>query len=288
MKKLSKLLLIMLLFFILSGCVRKTGQQVLSADNVAISYHVQGQGKPALVFVHGWCCDKRYWKFQVPYFAEQYKVVTIDLAGHGDSGLGREDYTIEAFGSDVVAVVKKLQLDEVVLVGHSLGGPVIIEAARKVPGRVLGCIGADTLHNIEKPYDVEENEKMISKLKQAFVGPMQNFVRSAFKADAYPEVVQWIVDNMSLVNSEVGISVIENIGKYDLKEAVKDVQAPIVCINSDFWTTSVEANRKYAQNYKVKLMPGIGHFVMMEDPEKFNRLLAETITELRKAKHAQK
>jgi len=269
MKKPSKLILVTLLFFILPGCARKTGQQVRSADNVMISYDVQGRGKPALVLVHGWCCDKRYWKFQVPYFAREYTVVTIDLAGHGDSGLGREDYTIEAFGNDVVAVVEKLQLDEVVVVGHSLGGAVLIEAARKIPGRVLGCIGADTLHNIEKPYDVEENEKMISRLKADFVGPMQDFVRSAFKPDADPEVVEWVVDKMFSVNPEVGISIIENISKYDLKEAVKDVHAPIVCINSDFWPTNVEVNQKYAVNYDVKIMPGIGHFVMMEDPEKF-------------------
>ena len=106
MKKLLTLLLIMLslLFFSLPGCVGKEKHQVLSADGVTISYDVQGRDEPALVFVHGWCCDKSYWKFQVPYFAKQHKVVTIDLAGHGRSGLGREDYTIKAFGEDVVAV----------------------------------------------------------------------------------------------------------------------------------------------------------------------------------------
>jgi pimeloyl-ACP methyl ester carboxylesterase len=287
MEKLSKLLLITLLLFILPGCARKRNQQVLSADNVVISYNVQGQGKPALVFVHGWCCDKRYWKFQVPHFSEQYKVVTIDLAGHGDSGFGRDDYTIEAFGGDVVAVVEKLQLDEVILIGHSLGGPVIVEAARQMPGRVIGCIGADTLHDIGKSYG-EEAEAIILKLQLDFVGTMQGFVRGAFKADADPEVVEWVVGNMSSINPEVGISVIEHISEYDLKEAVRDVQVPIVCINSDFQPMDIEANRDYARIYEVKMMPGIGHFVMMEDPENFNRLLAETIAELSKGNYAEK
>ncbi len=288
MEKLSKFLVVMLLFFILSGCAREGSNQVLSADNVTISYHVQGEGKPALVFVHGWCCDKRYWKLQVPYFAKQYKVVTIDLAGHGESGLGREDYTIKAFGSDVAAVVEKLDLWEVILIGHSLGGPVIIEAARQMPGRVIGCVGADTLHDIGKVYSDEENEKMIAKLKSDFVGTMQNFVRGAFKANADPEVVEWVVGNMSSVNPKACISMIENMGKYDLKEAVKSVQVPIVCINSDFLPMNIEANRKYAQIYEVKMMPGIGHFVMMEEPEKFNQLLGDTITELRKTNYAEK
>ncbi len=290
MKKLLILLLITLslLFFSLAGCAGKDKHQVLSADGVSISYDVHGRGKPAVVFVHGWCCDKSYWKFQVPYFAERHKVVTIDLAGHGQSGLGREDYTIKAFGNDVVAVVEKLELDEVVLIGHSLGGPVIIEAARQMPEHVIGCVGADTLHDIGKPYSVEENEKMIVKLKSNFVETMQNFVRDVFTIEAEPEVVEWAVDNMSSVNPKACISVIENIGKYDLKEAVKDVQVPIVCINSDFLPMKAEANRKYAQNYKVKMMPGIGHFVMMEDPENFNQLLTDTITELRKTNYPEK
>jgi pimeloyl-ACP methyl ester carboxylesterase len=93
---------------------------------------------------------------------------------------------------------------------------------------------------------------------------------------------------MSSINSEVGISVIEHISEYDLKEAVKDVQVPIVCINSDFQPMDIEANRGYARIYEVKMMTGIGHFVMMEDPGTFNHLLAETIAELKKANYAEK
>ena len=85
MKKNSMLLVITLsLSLSLSGCGREGKGRVVSWDNVAISYDVQGKGEPALVFVHGWSCDKSYWRLQVPYFAKRYKVVTIDLDGTGD------------------------------------------------------------------------------------------------------------------------------------------------------------------------------------------------------------
>jgi len=85
-KPLTLLLIkLFILFFILLGCAPEHNQKVLSADNVPISYNVEGNGKPFLVFVHGWCCDKSYWKFQVPHFSKQHKVVIIDLAGHGES-----------------------------------------------------------------------------------------------------------------------------------------------------------------------------------------------------------
>ena len=123
---------------------------VKSADGVSIAYQVVGSGQPALVFVHGWCCDQSYWDSQVPYFSQRYKVVTIDLAGHGDSGLNRRTWTMAEFGNDVVAVVKELDLDRVVLIGHSMGGFVVAEAERRMPKRVIGLVGADTFHKSSK------------------------------------------------------------------------------------------------------------------------------------------
>lgn len=60
---------------------------VRSADGLPVRYEVLGDGTPALVFVHGWSCDRRYWDGQVGYFADRHRVVAIDLAGHGESGL---------------------------------------------------------------------------------------------------------------------------------------------------------------------------------------------------------
>src|SRR5882762_1994438 len=94
----------------------------ISPDGIRIAYEVHGEGTPALVFVHGWSCDRNYWKGQLEPFAEQFKVVAIDLAGHGESELGRKAWTIGAFGADVAAVVKALGLQHVILIGHSMGG----------------------------------------------------------------------------------------------------------------------------------------------------------------------
>src|SRR5262249_7740442 len=120
----------------------------ISADGVTIHYDVQGQGATALVFVHGWCCDRRYWDRQTAHFAPDYTVVWLDLAGHGTSGHDRTTWTIPAFGADIVAVVEQLGLAQVVLIGHSAGGLVVIEAARRLPTTVIGVVGVDTWRNI--------------------------------------------------------------------------------------------------------------------------------------------
>jgi pimeloyl-ACP methyl ester carboxylesterase len=270
-----------LLFFLtFAGCASIQKHQVHSADNVPISYDVWGAGKPALVFVHGWCCDKRYWSFQVPYFAREYQVVTIDLAGHGASGLGRTDWTIEAFGRDVVAVVEKLDLNQVILIGHSMGGYVIIEAARQMPERVIGLVGVDTLHDFETEFTQEQIEKFVSAFKEDFVRNTVAFVRGMFKPGSDPDMVRDIALDVSSTPPQVGIGALQGYFNYDVIDALKDVHVPVYCINTDLLPTNVEANRRHVVSFEVKLMPGMSHFIMIEDPKTFNRLLDETIDEL--------
>jgi len=274
------LISISLMLLILFNCTPKHEQETLSADNIVISYSVEGNGKPALVFVHGWCCDKSYWKHQVPYFAEKYKVITIDLAGHGKSGLGRKTWSMEAFGNDVVAVLEQLNINQAILIGHSMGGPVIVEAARQTPKRIIGLVGVDTYNNIEETYSQEQIEEFISPFMTNFVETTRNFVRGMFTPDADSLIVEQIANDMSSAPPEVGIGAMQELASYDIIKTLKDVQISIVCINSDKWPTNVEAGQRHVISFELKLMPGIGHFVMIEEPDKFNKLLNETLNEL--------
>ena len=278
----KKLLIVLLMsLFVLAGCGGNNGNQVRSFDNVKISYDVQGKGQPVLVFVHGWSCSKEYWKEQMAYFSKKHKVVTIDLAGHGKSGMSRANYTIEAFGKDVASVAKKLDLDQVILIGHSSGGPVVLEAARQMPARVICLVGVDEFHDIEQGYSRAEIEKIVARLEADFVNETQGFVRQMFPPSADPDLVEWVATAMSSANREVGISAMRNLGNYDLKSAAQEIDVPVYSISSDLWPMNLEVNKKYVKSFKFKFMPGIGHFVMLEDPEKFNKLLEEVTKELK-------
>ena len=149
---------------------------VSSSDGTPIAYEVYGAGEPTLVFVHGWSCDARYWRAQVPVFSGNYQVVICDLAGHGHSGTGRKAYTMAAFGEDVRAVAEATGSHRVILIGHSMGGTVIAEAARLMPEQVIGLIGIDTLENIEYPMTPEELEGMVAPLAKDFQAGSRQFV----------------------------------------------------------------------------------------------------------------
>jgi len=260
----------------------RTVDNAISADGVSIAYEVRGEGEAALIFIHGWCCDRSYWKEQLPHFAEKYKVVAIDLAGHGESGLNRKEWTIEAFGEDVVAVVNKLNLEQVVLIGHSMGGNVIVEAGRRMPKRVLGLVGVDTLRDVEGKYAQEFIDEFFTGMRDNFVEFTKNFVRPMFTSNSDPVLIDEIVTDISSAPPEVGIGAAEaavNFANNEIIQVLREVKAPITCINSDMYQTNVETNQRYAPSFKAKIMSGVGHFNMMEDPETFNRLLDETIQE---------
>jgi len=239
-----------------------------------------------LVFVHGWSCDSRYWREQVPYFAGKYKVVAVDLAGHGHSSQNRKIYSVESFGQDVNAVMEDLDAKKVILIGHSFGGEIVAEAARLAPERVIGIIGVDTLHNLEESFSREEASKLmgLEGFKKDFKSSVKTFVEPMMAAGVEPELKKWIIDDMSSAPPGVGISALEEytgtIADKEMINVFKEVKAPVICINADLWPTNIEANRRYMQSFDVKIMKGAGHFLMLERPEEFNKLLNRSIEEI--------
>lgn len=251
---------------------------VLSADNVPIAYAVYGPvTDPAVVFVHGWSCDSRYWHNQIPYFSKKYRVITVDLAGHGNSGFGRKVYTTEAFGQDVAAVLRQLDVKRAVLVGHSMGGEVILYAAKISPERVIGLVGVDTLEDLGMVYPDEVKNSIYEPIAADFVPEVQKFVRTMFPANADKALVEAVARDMSSAPQDVALSSMKEYFKVSDPELIKDLKVPLKSVNADLWPTNVEGNKKLVLSYEMALMKGHGHFIMLEDPSQFNALLEQMI-----------
>lgn len=254
----------------------------VSSDGVLICYETDGSGAPALVFVHGWSCDRRYWSRQLGHFAGRYQVVVIDLAGHGDSGGGREAWTMPGFGGDVVAVIESLGLEEVVLVGHSMGGDVIAEAAVRMPDRVAGLVWADVYRSLGKPRTPDELEEFLVPFREDFVNATRAFVRAMFVQRSDPDLVEWVVADMSAAPPAVALDAMAHAIGNDraILARLRDSAAPIVAINPDYQPNDIAALKHWG--VRTMLMSGVGHFLMMEDPTTFNRLLDETVAEFKR------
>jgi pimeloyl-ACP methyl ester carboxylesterase len=261
------------------GLEAASAGEVLSADGVTIRYHVEGSGEPALVFIHGWSCDGGYWKNQVPYFSKRYTVVTVDLAGHGESDKDREIWTTEGFGEDVAAVVEALDLDRVVLVGHSMGGPVALEAAKRLGDRVLGIVGVDTFQRLGLKAPDEIAQNFIKPFEADFPGFTVNFVKGMFLPGADSALVSWVAGDMSSAPPAVGIGAMKANLAYDPAPTLEEIHVPIYGVNGSLFPVDIETGRRYAETFEVRIMEGLGHFPMLEDPEGFNGIL-EGIVEI--------
>ncbi|MBN1212176.1 MAG: alpha/beta hydrolase [candidate division Zixibacteria bacterium] len=251
-----------------------------SADGVMIHYRVMGSNNDkALVFVHCWSGDQTYWDETVKAFKDNYKVVTLDLAGHGRSGMNRDEWTIEAFGADVAAVVNKLGLKNVILVGHSMGGAVNIAAANLLPEQVVALIGVDTYQNLQQKMSDEQIKQFTAAFEADFPGVVRQFVSSMFPPTADTALVRKVADDMAAAPKDVAMGAIMSLFKYDAPTALETMRKPIRGINADMVPVSVEGNKAVAESFEVTVLPGYGHFLQLEDPVTFNRELKEAIEE---------
>ena len=274
------LILAVVFCFVASTAFCTKVEKVKSKDGVEIAYTVHGSGEPALVFVHGWSCNQSYWNEQVKTFSHKYKVVTLDLAGHGESGHNRKNYTPKSFGADVAAVVNKLKLKKVILIGHSMGGADIIEAAVLLKGKVIGLIGADTYQDLTQTMEKAQAEQFLKPFKENFVKQTSGFVKSMFTPKSDTVLVNKVVKDMSSAPPEIAMNTILNLFIYNALPSLKQIHIPIISINNDRYPIKVEENRKYVKSFELKTMKGIGHFIMLEDPALFDKLLQESIDEL--------
>jgi pimeloyl-ACP methyl ester carboxylesterase len=254
---------------------------VTSKDSTPISYEIYGTGEPTLVFVHGWSCDARYWRAQLSHFSKNQRVVTLDLAGHGHSGMTRSQYSMKAFGEDVQAVIEAIGSRRIILIGHSMGGSVIAEASRLMPNNVIGLIGIDTLENIEYPLTREEFQAMVAPLKADFREGSRQFAGSMILPGTDQQLREWILSDMSAAPPGVALSAMnEYLSRYITGGAAKifdEIRIPVVTVNADMWPINYEGNRRHMFSYDAIVLKDADHFLMMDRAEDFNRALEKAI-----------
>jgi pimeloyl-ACP methyl ester carboxylesterase len=262
----------------LAMALRVVEATIPSADGTPIRYHAEGEGEPAIVLVHCWTCDRHLWDGQLTRLARGRRVVTLDLAGHGESGQGRKAWTIEAFGDDVAAVADALKLKRLVLVGHSMGGHVSLAAAQKLGDRVAGIVPVDTLLDFEARMAPAEIDAFAATLEKDYAAAAEAFVRQyLFAPSSPPAVVAAVVARTRAAPSAMAIAALRSTWSYDAAAAADRVKAPIRAINGDRYPTNVEANRRHAPGYQVTFITGVGHYPMLEAPERFGDLLEATL-----------
>lgn len=249
----------------------------LSAANVdGLNIHstVTGSGAKTVILVHGYTCDETTWTEQVPALAKQYRVVTLDLPGHGKSDLPKvDDFSMDLFARAVEAVRAEVNADRVVLVGHSMGTPVILRYAHLYPQHTIALVFAEGLMPLSPAAATA-----MAKQGAMMAGPSGRAAREAmihsfFVAGTSPEVQAKVLKMMMGAPEATAVGAM-NASRESAGQTTDIPNVPILGIYAGpSHIASREAVLAHFPSAEYTSIPDTGHFLMLEKPDEFNRIL---------------
>jgi pimeloyl-ACP methyl ester carboxylesterase len=253
----------------------------LSSDGVEVHCQVTGSGPATLLFVHGWLGSGEWWSAQRDHFAGRYTVALVDLPGHGRSGRARAHWSARQYAEDLRAVVDRIGTQRVVLVGHSMSGAYVVEAASLIPS-TAAVIVVDTLKDLDRVMTYEQaNESLFALYRKDFRSAVEELLPRYLFAQSTPAAVRRrLQDEFLKSDPDLAVKVIEPLYRMDIRESARRLAVPVRAINSDFSPTNAEGNRRYLRDYDCASISGTGHYPMLERPDEFNRLLDELLSGL--------
>lgn len=266
-----------------------TAKQVIIRDKkVEINYFQQGQGDTTLLFIHGWCINARYWENQIEYFSKYHRVYAIDLPGFGESKAERTNWTIEEYANDVTAFIDAMSLNNVVIIGHSMAGEVMLQTALSNHPKIVGIVGVDNF----KLIDVEFTPEQIEQFNAFFLRLEKDFKNTApayadmmlFHPTTPEEVKDRVKTDFANSNALIGYETCMKQMQYSGNDAqrLEQLNYKLYLINSDA-TPSNEAGLKdhCKESFEVKAISETGHYPMIEKPAAFNLILKNVLKEMK-------
>ncbi len=223
--------------------------------------------RPVLLLIHGWCCHPGFWRHQIPAFAALgYRILPLDLRKRAPEG-----DAISAFAEHVTAVAQ----DEprVVLIGHSMGGPVAVEAAMRLGARCRLVLGVDSF--VDAAFYAARPAAEIARRSEAFAtdfaGTMRIMAEDIIAPENRPAVMPWVAGEMAAAEPRAALWSLGGLLAWDVGSRLPALRCPIETINSA-WIDRSCTRVPGLDRLRVHLMEGVGHFPMLEAPERFNAL----------------
>jgi pimeloyl-ACP methyl ester carboxylesterase/lysophospholipase L1-like esterase len=246
-----------------------------TVDGLRIQSAVAGAGPQTVILVHGWTCDSSSWDAQVPVLATKYRVITIDLPGHGKSDSPKDGkFSMDLFARAVEAVRAEADadraVDQVILVGHSMGAPVIRQYARRFPAHVAGLVAVDG------PLDMRGFGAGFTP--PPMTGPeglkaREGMIRGMFTPQTPQPVQKHVLAMMLAAPEATAAGAMRSILDPSLSTEDVTPMPALAIVAGTGQLPNVAETRKVLPAFEATQVAGTGHFVMMEKPEEFNRLL---------------
>ncbi len=255
--------------------------KINSFDGTKINYLDVGEGKVTLIIIHGMGAKAELWKEQIERFSKSFRVVALDLGGHGSSGRSRDKWTMESFGRDVNAVAEALDINNAILIGHSMGGAVALEAARVLMDRIIGIIGVDTLFPaLYFELSAEQITGYLAPLKVDLMAGLQELM-GPFIGKLDEEQKQMALT--PYMEKDALLDTFENLLQWDLRPIIPDITVPVKCIIAGVTRDVIIPAKEKAwveDQFETTYMENVAHYLFLEEPDEFSKVLLEVIQSL--------
>jgi len=240
--------------------------------------------------VHGFACSHEDWAAQLAHFSNTHQVVACDLRGHGATPGRPHECSIEHYGGDVAALINHLELAKAVLVGHSMGCRVVLEANRLIPDKVAALVLVDGSRLADRDPPAAESAARASIARAGYRTFAENLFRQMFfKPSAMADA---IVQRAVAGSAEFGPELWPRMVRWDaasMDAALDAVRAPLLAIQ----TTTRDANLRRAplkpgqstpwldylkaRRARIRIIPDTGHFPQLEAAATVNRLIEQFV-----------
>ena len=251
-------------------------------NNLRVRYLIEGKGPMAMVLVHGWTCSAAFWRMQSADFARLYKTISIDLPGHGKSDKPENvQYSINLFAKAVDAVMRDAHINRAIIAGHSLGVPVAAQAIADHPERFAGFIAVDGAVWRPRTADPPVQKARLGptfaqRLRADYIGTASANLDSMFVPSTPPDLRDEIRERMLMTPVHVAASSSENIGASDVWNHIPLTLPTLAVVGGKQKDDDRRAlYEEYFPNLRFELWEEAGHFLMMEQPQRFNQLVME-------------
>ena len=259
-----------------------------------INHIVTGQGRPPIVFVHGFGCAHNDWDAQVAHVSPRHRTVAVDLRGHGASPGSAAECSIERYGADVAELLRSLDLPPAVLAGHSMGCRVVTEAALQAPGHTAGVILVD---------GSQFAAAMEAVLKERFATPdgyaamADGMFKDMFTAKSDRSVVDAVVARAQRLPRPVGETMLMDLQRYDVgrfASSLACLRVPVMALQTTFSNEKRERQtmrdgqsspfldmvRSSVPSVRVEIIADTGHFPQLDESARTNALIDSFMDDL--------
>ncbi|KKK37889.1 alpha/beta hydrolase [Mesobacillus campisalis] len=244
-----------------------------------VSYIDEGRGE-AILLLHGFCGSSEYWEKVIPVLSGNYRVIAPDLPGHGESGQLAEGYSIETIADHMKSFLQKLELDNVIMFGHSLGGYITLSFARKY---VEGLNGFSLIHSTAHPDSEEAKKARVANVEKVEKEGMQalidGLVPKLFSPDNLESNARDIqrAKEIGYKTSREGAAgaLLAMKDRPDLNRVLEETSLPVLLVagEKDQIVPSEKTFSISKENIMQEVIPDTGHMGMYENPDELVRVM---------------